>query len=297
MKTLIGCDPEFFVSRDGSFVPICGLLGGTKSSPTPLKGVKEKGFAYQEDGAAAEFNIPPAETAYEFSGNVEFMLSSLTKLLAERGLAPMRETRSIKLTKEHILAFPQLETLGCDPDRYAYGSNNGKISASTPRTLTHGVTHGIRGVGGHVHIGYDKEVCPPDVLAQLLDCVLALQVTGIDIQGPRRLLWGKPGLFREKPYGIEYRTLSNFWIWDPALASAVALTCILLIESLKENQIAWQAFFNRFSTTGMGNVLYYINLEARRERALVDQKLVWMSGHAVYRDLIKSVGWDKVLKG
>jgi len=33
-----------------------------------------------------------------------------------------------------------------------------------------------------------------------------------DKQKNRRAFYGQPGLFRKKPYGIEYRTLSSFWL-------------------------------------------------------------------------------------
>jgi hypothetical protein len=37
----------------------------------------------------------------------------------------------------------------------------------------------------------------------------------------RRQLYGKAGAIRFKPYGIEYRTLSNFWLADPKLIEKV----------------------------------------------------------------------------
>jgi hypothetical protein len=31
----------------------------------------------------------------------------------------------------------------------------------------------------------------------------------------RKSLYGMPGAYRKKPFGFEYRVLSNFWIFDP----------------------------------------------------------------------------------
>ena len=33
----------------------------------------------------------------------------------------------------------------------------------------------------------------------------------------RKKLYGKAGAYRPKPYGLEYRSLSNFWVFDDKL--------------------------------------------------------------------------------
>ena len=48
-----------------------------------------------------------------------------------------------------------------------------------------------------------------------------LMDNGID----RKKLYGKAGAFRSKPYGVEYRTLSNFWIFKPELIDWVWRNC------------------------------------------------------------------------
>jgi hypothetical protein len=37
----------------------------------------------------------------------------------------------------------------------------------------------------------------------------------------RKQLYGKAGAFRPKPYGAEYRVLSNFWVFDTKLTGWV----------------------------------------------------------------------------
>ena len=68
---------------------------------------------------------------------------------------------------------------------------------------------------GHIHIGYDN----PDYLTSLaiikaMDLFLGVPSIILDSDNIRRKTYGKAGAFRPKKYGVEYRTLSNFWITD-----------------------------------------------------------------------------------
>lgn len=103
--------------------------------------------------------------------------------------------------------FPELKTIGCDPDFSAYGQR-------TPPTAE--ALGNWRHAAGHIHIGLNPwpSDLPKDAFVKFLDLFLACPMQMYDRQGPRRQHYGLAGLFRPKDYGIEYRTLSNKWIFS-----------------------------------------------------------------------------------
>lgn len=263
MKVTIGADPEFFVRKlyadkfmlvdeleapqkgkkkqtlDPEYVwkPICGLLGGTKLEPQQIQGLP-KGYTQQEDGAAVEFNIPPADNVEDFQKSIVRTVRHLGKLLTSKGLEPRWDLRTIELGNEVLEKFPNLASIGCDPDFSAYknvGQPRGQIPAEISR---------VRGAGGHLHIGYDKNVIPASFLVQFLDLTITLPMLRFDVQGKRRGWWGMPGIYRNKPYGLEYRSLSNFWIANDILCYGIGKQVFELLDSLERNMIAWQEMYN-----------------------------------------------------
>lgn len=268
MNVTIGADPEFFVRPLGmipkvnkygqamknvvaqsrpEWVPICGQLGGTKKEPLQIPGLP-KGYLQQEDGAAVEFNIPPCTDAAEFSKSIGRATSTLISALNKKQLDIIRHN-SVLLTPEILTKFPNLAGVGCDPDYSAY-EDIGQPRKPLPSSLSM-----VRGAGGHIHIGYDKTAIPENVLVRLLDLCVCLPFLRYDHQGERRKWWGLPGIHRPKPYGVEYRTLSNFWLFDSTVTYNIASTVFELIESLMRNVIEWQALYNVVNWEGMGNLI------------------------------------------
>ena len=79
----------------------------------------------------------------------------------------------------------------------------------------------LRSCGGHVHIGMKGSKDEKMAVIQYADLVLGVPSVKMDKGITRKKLYGKAGAMRFKPYGVEYRVLSNFWIFDPKLVSWV----------------------------------------------------------------------------
>src|SRR5699024_2897559 len=82
---------------------------------------------------------------------------------------------------------------------------------------------GFRTGAGHVHVGMDglRSVKVTMGLVRSLDGYLGLSSLLWDDDKERRELYGKAGAYRKKPYGVEYRTLSNAWLNSPELIKRV----------------------------------------------------------------------------
>lgn len=204
---LVGCDPEVFVKKQGMFQSAWNMIKGTKENPFKV----DKG-AVQVDGMALEFNIDPASSADEFLININTVFHTL------RGMVPDHEIAIVPVAhfdEQYFRSQPEeaLE-LGCDPDYDGWtGEANNKPSTNKP----------MRTASGHVHIGWDNGLEGPGHfamccdMAKQLDFYLGLPSLVYDDNTERRELYGCPGAFRPKPYGMEYRTLSNAWLNDEEL--------------------------------------------------------------------------------
>lgn len=223
----LGADPEvFLVDKNGLPVSAEGKIGGTKEMPKRIPELAE-GFAVQEDNVAAEFNIPPSKSAEEFDTNLFRGLRYLTKVAKKNG-HKLAFVDSLHFSAE-ALATPHAQRLGCEPDLNAWLQRYNP-APNPPATL--------RTAAGHVHIGYLK---PTDDsrfnLAKACDLFLGVPSILVTPKTERRSLYGKAGAIRMKPYGIEYRSLSNWWIANKNTRQEVwNKTMQMLIRLNKEQQ-------------------------------------------------------------
>ena len=216
----LGADPELFLrdTRTGAATSCVGLIGGTKRKPLAMIDMPE-GYAVQEDNVMVEFNIPAQSTGRRFGravGNgIDYIRQLVRTSLPNHDLDMGACTR---LFNSYELDNKQAQLFGCSPDFNAHNQGN-PCPAVKPEALMED-DNAWRFAGGHVHLGYESEA-PDFVAAALADVFLGLPSVGLDEQGLRRKLYGQAGRYRPTSYGIEYRTLSNFWIWDARLAQTI----------------------------------------------------------------------------
>ena len=199
MTLTLGADPEILLieKETGRFVSASDFdLPGTKEEP-----FKVPHGAVQVDGTAVEFNIDPTDQLDEWEHNLSSVMQSLHDMLPEGITFSNKSMARFNPTYFKQLPF-EATRVGCSPDRNIYGKQYNPIT-NTP----------ARFAGGHVHIsGF---VGDSSGLIEALDCQVGVGMVQFGPLGPRKATYGAPGNFRTKPYGIEYRTPSNAWIFTP----------------------------------------------------------------------------------
>ena len=204
---LIGADPEFFVRRKNHWISGHIFDCGTKTHPKPMMMGK-----CQVDGIALEINVTPAASRVRFEANVLGAKQELERFIQKTDKDVRLVAKpSIFFGHQRLSKLPEVAAdLGCQPDFNAYeGEVNPRPNKGSP----------IRTGAGHIHIGWMKdanvksrshiETCCE--LTKQLDYYLGLPSLLWDTDTRRRTLYGQAGAFRPKPYGLEYRVLSNKW--------------------------------------------------------------------------------------
>jgi hypothetical protein len=229
LELMLGCDPEVFVKdSSGKHVSAHGLIPGTKDNP-----LKVKDGMVQVDGMALEFGVDPCATEDEFVTRISSVMTQLASMLPK---GYTLDVVPVVVFDETIIRAqpPEALELGCDPDYNAYTRmTNPKPNLTDPC---------MRSAGGHVHFGWGKNFRPNGAhinacaaLAIQLDNFLGVPSLGWDDNALRRALYGAAGAFRPKPYGMEYRSLSNQWLLKESTTRFVYRRAVAAFAQLAMN--------------------------------------------------------------
>ena len=249
----VGADPELFLRKGSNCVSSHNICPGTKASP-----VNYLNSIVQADGTACEFNIPPASTAEEF---VYSILSSLQDIgaLAESHNLGIFDGCVAHYSKDYLESLPPIAVeLGCSPDFNAYtGRANEMPNQKMP----------FRTAAGHVHLGFEVYTSEERRnMVKQLDVVLGIPSILYDSNTQRRELYGKAGAYRPKSYGLEYRVLSNAWIFSTNLSKWVFEQTRNAFDKFKEGDFL-------FKKVDEAEIINTINFSDRKNAEKIVAKL------------------------
>lgn len=227
-----GADPELFLQRNGKIlgsekvIPPQGLKSGTYSNALVIR-----------DGVQVELNPYPSTNFRVLGRSIEIALELLQVHLRKlnEGVS-INWQEVVEVEQEELDSLsPQSSLLGCAPSKNWYGIY--KISDEAKKSR-------VRSAGGHLHIGLKRNYDAPlaklykdrEDLVPFFDIFVGNTCVLLDrdpLASTRRQVYGRAGEYRDENvadvetgtvaphHGIEYRTLSNFWLRNYTLMSLV----------------------------------------------------------------------------
>jgi hypothetical protein len=168
------------------------------------------------DNVAVEFGVPPATNVDDFVHYVTTAIADLNEYLPdnlELICTPSAHFPDYELNHKEARAF------GCEPDYNAWDEDINE----PPEGAAEGT---FRSCGGHEHVGSEllQDIQSKIEFTKLMDCMHGYVATKLDDSDEaiaRRFLYGKAGCYRPTDYGVEYRTMSNFWCKDEKLMKLI----------------------------------------------------------------------------
>lgn len=217
----IGSDVEVFLQLEGKPVSAVGIIPGEKDTPVQF----QPGHGLLRDNVMAEFFTPicflkDPQTFLEALNNCLEHLQTVIPTGFSLGITPSMEFPEEELANEEACTF------GCSPFIDIYKNFTRKSKVDDESIYANDVGN-FRFAGGHIHFGWEganrgidpdgiiedkAEVLKKMFFAAACDKFLYKPSLQEDTDDIRRQYYGKPGKVRFKPYGLEYRSLSNYWV-------------------------------------------------------------------------------------
>ncbi len=231
-----GADPEFFFQTKGGAVigaekvlPKEGvqefieqymydqygnLVLDDNGRPTTRMVAKNNGHKYLIiDGVQAEFNVLPNTCRQSFSTNLAICFRKTAEQIHGKDIVASF-AQTVEVDKEEMQSLSRdAQQFGCAPSKNAYGR--------TEVTVKDASKYLSRSAGGHVHIGHagdgtvERTLKNTDITVPILDIIVGNTCVLLDRDKgnvERRKNYGRAGEYRVPKHGLEYRTLSNFWL-------------------------------------------------------------------------------------
>jgi hypothetical protein len=227
----MGSDPEIFIrDSDGHLVDSFTALAKASCTKDEVTAASMSALGLTlyrpygtivTDGVQAEVHPDEDQCIALHCTRVFGVLKFWAQKLLVQGLRP-DFTQTLELTEDDINRFdPACRQLGCQPSMNIY-EPDAKLGIDP-------VTYKWRSAGGHIHIGHGLRAGDPLIsrlsdIVPLLDVLVGNTSVLIDrdpLASQRRKVYGRAGEFRLPNYGLEYRTLSNFWLRAPQLHSLI----------------------------------------------------------------------------
>lgn len=219
LTAILGTDPEFFFTSNGQ------VIGSEKVIP-PDKPIQDpRGNKVIRDGVQGEINLAGAHSCrQELAHAIAKALMAAKRFLDDLNAKHPGANLSMDLKssivdisdQEWDSLTPDSKILGCMPSLNVYDET---ATVHAPPDLR------MRSAGGHIHLdlkAYNKPFHPD--LVRLCDVIIGNTCVLLDRHpraAERRRYYGRAGEYRLPVYGMEYRTLSNFWLQNYPLTSMV----------------------------------------------------------------------------
>jgi hypothetical protein len=232
-----GSDPE------GFFVQMGRIVGSERVIPAEGLGYSSK---VVQDGVQYELNPQAGLTFREHAGYIAYCFDQARIAVAKRPGIQFCWNTLVEVERDELdqLSLKARE-LGCQPSDNIYGTRPITVNVKEYRK---------RSAGGHMHFGliggthiYDARLEDErKKLILLLDQFVGNTGVLFDrAEGAveRRENYGRAGEFRTQPHGVEYRTLSNFWLKHYTLASLMWGMADIAVAALEASIVGEIDFF------------------------------------------------------
>ena len=227
----MGCDPEFFFVSNGKVLEASKVLsdkGFTVKHQRPLaRGIEGVTSRFVIDGVQAELNPKPYSCRANLANEIRECFFKLNEEVIKKQSVGINFSGVIKLSEDEMAQLSETsKKFGCAPSNNVYTGKESEIKVNP-------ATYSYRTAGGHIHIGgcdylYDSLTTvlhsKSKLFVRLLDLIVGNTCVMLDRdpgQVERRKVYGRAGEYRLPKYGLEYRTLSNFWLQSYPLMSLV----------------------------------------------------------------------------